>query len=82
MVVGDRGELFLWEGNIENIMYSAGKISIEHVNIFLSKFISNWAVGMKCSPDVGGNPSNPHIEKNTLKIKTYTCPLCLINKVE
>ncbi len=43
-------------------LYTAGKISTEHVNIFLSKYISKGAVDMKLSPDVGNNPSNPYIQ--------------------
>ncbi len=39
-----------------------GKISIEHVTIFLIKYISKGAVDMKFSPDVGNNPSNPYIQ--------------------
>ncbi len=38
-------------------IYTAGKISIEHVTIFLSKYISKGAVDLKFSPDVGNNPS-------------------------
>ena len=44
--------------------HTAGKISIEHVNIFLSKYISDGAIDMKLSPDVGNNPNNPHIQIN------------------
>ncbi len=39
----------------------AVQISIEHVTIFLSIYISKGAVDMKFSLDVGNNPSNPHI---------------------
>ena len=39
-------------------------MSIEHVNIILSKYISDGAIDMKLSPDVGNNPSNPHIQRN------------------
>ncbi len=38
-------------------IYTAGKISIEHVTIFLSKYISKGTVDMKFSPDVGNSPS-------------------------
>ncbi len=42
-----------------------GKLSIEHVTIFPSNYISNYiskgAVDMKFSPDVSNNPSNPYI---------------------
>ncbi len=41
--------------------HSAGKISIERVIIFLSKYISKDAVDMTFSPDVD-NPSNPYIQ--------------------
>ncbi len=37
-------------------------ISIEHVNIFPSKYVSKGAVDLKLSPDVGNNPSNPCIQ--------------------
>ncbi len=43
-------------------IYTAGNISIEHVNIFLSKYNSKGAVDLKFSPDVGNNPSNPYIQ--------------------
>ncbi len=43
-------------------IYTVGKISIEHVTIFLSKHISKGAFDMKFSPDVGNNPSNPYIQ--------------------
>ncbi len=39
--------------------HTAGKISIEHVTIFPSKYISKGAVDMEFSPDVGNNQSNP-----------------------
>ncbi len=42
---------------------TAGKISIEHVNIFLSKYISKGAVDLKFSPDVGNNPNNSYIQR-------------------
>ncbi len=47
--------------------YTAGKISIEHVTIFLSKYISKGAVDLKFSPDVGNNPSNPYIQRKQNK---------------
>ncbi len=34
------------------IIYTAGKISIEHVTIFLSKYLSKGAVDIKLSPGV------------------------------
>ncbi len=43
----------------ENAINTAGKISIEHVTIFLSIYISKGAFDMKCSPNVSNNPSNP-----------------------
>ena len=42
----------------KNVIYTAGKISIEHVAILLSKYISRGAIDMKFSPDVG----NIHIK--------------------
>ncbi len=48
-------------------LYTAGKISTEHVNILLSKYISKGAVDMKFSPDVGNNPINPYIQLNQNK---------------
>ncbi len=49
------------------ILYTASKISIEHVIIFPSKYISKSAVDMKCSADVGNNPSNPYIQRKQNK---------------
>ncbi len=43
-------------------IYTAGKISIEHVTIFPSKYVSKSAANMKFSPDVGNNQSNPYIQ--------------------
>ncbi len=48
-------------------IYTAGKISIKHVTIFLSKYISKGAVDMKFSPDVGNSPSNPYIQRKQNK---------------
>ncbi len=42
--------------------YTAGKISIEHITIFLSKYISKGAVDMKLSPDACNNLSNPYTQ--------------------
>ena len=56
---------------------TVGKISIEYVNIFLSKYISDGAIDMKLSPDVSNNPSNPHKE-----IKTYMSIKVMCNKLE
>ena len=50
-----------------NHTHTAGKISIEHVTIFLSKNISKGAIDMKFSPDVGNNPSNPYIQRKQIK---------------
>ncbi len=47
-----------------------GRISIEHVTIFLSNYISKGAVDMKFSPDVFNNPSNPYIQIRS-EIKLY-----------
>ncbi len=44
-------------------VYTAGKISFEHVTSFLSKYICKGAVDIKFSPDVGNNPSNPYIQR-------------------
>ena len=49
------------------LIYTAGKISIEHVTIFLSKNISKGAIDMNGSPDVGNNPSNQYIHRNQHK---------------
>ncbi len=59
-----------WEKH-SNTLYSAGKISIEHVTIFLSKYFSKGVVDMKFSPDVGNNPSNSYKEKKTNKKLSY-----------
>ncbi len=44
-------------------IYTVGKKSIEHITIFLSKYISKDAVDLKFSPDVGNNPSNVYIQR-------------------
>lgn len=46
---------------------TAGKISIEHVTIFRSKYISKDAIDMKFSPDVGNSPSNLYLQRNQNK---------------
>ncbi len=55
--------LIYWDAPVCVCVYiythTAGKISIEHITIFLSKYISNGAVDLKFSPDVDNNPSNP-----------------------
>ncbi len=45
--------------------YTAGKISIEHVTIFLSKYISKGAVDMKFPPDVGNIQTHTYKENKT-----------------
>ncbi len=49
-------------------IYTLGKISIEHITIFLSRYISKGAADMTFSPDVGNNPSNPYIQNKTKQI--------------
>ncbi len=49
------------------VIYTAGKISIEHVTIFLIKYIYKGAFDMKFSPDVGNNPSDPYIQRKQYK---------------
>lgn len=44
-------------------IYTAGKISIEPINIFLRKDISNRAVDMRFLPH-GNSPYNAHIQRN------------------
>lgn len=43
---------------------AVGKISIEHVTYFSSKYISKDAVDMEFSPDVDNNQFNPHMQIN------------------
>lgn len=45
---------------------TAGKIRIDSINSFLSKYISKGAIDMKPSmkPDGGNNSCNPHVQKN------------------
>ncbi len=50
-----------------HIQYTAGKISIEHLTILLSKYMSKGAVDLKFSLDVGNNPSNPYIQRKQNK---------------
>ncbi len=45
----------------------SGKISIEHIIIFLSKYISKGAVDLKILPDAGNNPSNPYVQRKQNK---------------
>ena len=47
---------------------TAGEISIEHVTIFLSKYISKGVIDMKFSPYVGNNPGNPNIQRHPNKL--------------
>lgn len=49
-------ELTCSKSNI--VYYTEGKINIEHITIFHSKYISNSAIDKKFSLDVGNNPSN------------------------
>ncbi len=58
-------------------IYTLGKISIEHVTIFLSRYISKGAADMTFSPDVGNNPSNPYIQNKTKQINKKI-KLCVI----
>ncbi len=68
------------------LRYNAGKISIEYVTIFLSKYISKDAVDLKFLSDVNYNPSNPYIQrkqnklcnKNGVKQGEITEQLCLM----
>ncbi len=53
--------------NVLQFYITAGKISIEHITIFLSKYISKGAVDLKFSPDVSNNPSNPYIQRKQNK---------------
>ncbi len=58
----------IWKLHVDKFMhkmkrsYTAGKISIEHITIFPSKYISKGAVDMKFSPDVSNNQSNEYIQ--------------------
>lgn len=58
------------ENTINNIffknqlLYMLGEISIKHVIIFLSKYISKGNMDMIFSPDVGNNPCNPDKQRN------------------
>ncbi len=57
---------------------TAGKMSIEHITLFLIKYISEDAVDLKFPPDVNNNPSN-HF-KNIFLISFKNEVMC--NKVE
>ena len=58
--------LEIYKYTIYNIIYTAGKISIEHVTIFLSNNISKGAIDMTFSPDVGTTQViNTYTETNT-----------------
>ncbi len=59
-------------------IHKAGKIGIERLNFFLSKYISKGAVDLKFSPDVGNNPSNPYIQIKQNK----SSEINLCNKIE
>ncbi len=56
-----------------------GKICIEHVTIFLSKYISKGAVDLKFSPDDGNNPSNAYIQRKQNKY-VQELKLCIIKR--
>ncbi len=56
-------------GSTQTIINTAGKISIEQVNIILSKDNSEDAVDLKFSPDVNNNPSNPYILIKQTKVQ-------------
>src|SRR4029434_8511204 len=58
---------------------TAGKISIEHVTIFLSNNISKGAIDVTFSPDDGNNPSNQYIHRNQHK---YIQQLSYVYKCE
>lgn len=45
-----------------HILYRPGKISIDHVAIFLRKSISNGVINMKCLPHVSNNSCNAIIQ--------------------
>ncbi len=44
------------------LLHTEGEISVEHINIFLSKYISKGAVNLTFLPDAGlpDYPSNPN----------------------
>ncbi len=46
------------------ILYTAGKISIWHISIFISKGISKWAIDTKFPPDVAIKPNIEFIQRN------------------
>ena len=54
-------------GRSAHIHHTVGKISVGHINISLSKYISKGAIDMKFSSDIGNNPSNPYIQRNQNK---------------
>ncbi len=55
-------------------VYTAAKISFEHVTIFLSKYISKGAADMKFSPDVGNNPRKQYIQlKQNKYVQKLSC---------
>ncbi len=63
--------LLLLKKKIYIYIHTAGKISIEHVTIFLSKCISKGAVDLKFSTDVRNNPSNPYIQYKENKTNKF-----------
>ncbi len=49
---------------IFSVLYTAGKISIWHISIFISKGISKWAIDTKFPPDVAIKPNIEFIQRN------------------
>lgn len=45
-------------------IHTEGKISIEHITYFWSKYFSKGSVGMTFSPEFSNNPVNPHMQRN------------------
>ncbi len=76
--------LGLWEGlshlnsqieELTGIVASySGSNNIEHLTMYLSKYISKGAVDLIFSPGVGNNPSYPYIQtKQVQKFRTQSC---------
>ncbi len=57
----------IYEIHLYIYIYTAGKISIEHITIFLSKYISKGAVDMKCSADVGNLQTQTYMQRKQNK---------------
>ncbi len=49
---------------VERNTITAGKISIWHISIFISKGISKWAIDTKFPPDVAIKPNIEFIQRN------------------